>query len=71
MVTIFNDYKLLQPISVACFDFRGNRSDIMMAICLAMLYSGLVVSTLWMNLVHRAALRSSRVVRSVVERASS
>ena len=71
MVTIFNYYKLLEPISVASFDFRGNRSDIIMVICLAMLYSGPVISTLWMNLVQRVALRSSRVVRSVVERASS
>ena len=31
------------------------------------LYSELVLSTLWMNLVQRAALRSSRVVRPVVE----
>ena len=35
------------------------------------LYSGLFFSTLWMNLVQRAALRSSRVVRPAVERASS
>ena len=31
------------------------------------LYSGLVLSTLWMNIEQRAALRSSRVVRPVVE----
>ena len=57
-------------------DFRDNRPEIILASCLATLasyklYSGLVLSTLWMNLVQRADLRSSRVVRPVVERASS
>ena len=78
MVTIFNCYKLLKPIGVASFDFRDNRPEILLASCLAMLvfnviklYSELVLSTLWMNLVQRVALRSSRVVRPAVERASS
>ena len=75
MVTIFNCYKLLKPIGVASFDFRDNRPEILLASCLAMLvfnviklYSELVLSTLWMNLVQRDALRSSRVVRPVAER---
>ena len=75
MVTIFNCYKLLKPIGLHLLIFGTTAQRLYWQVVwqcwsLIKLYSGheLVLSTLWMNLVQRAALRSSRVVRPVVER---
>ena len=49
MVTIFNCYRLLNPIGVASFDFRDNRPEIILASCLALLVSYSVVQ--WASII--------------------